>query len=230
MYNSIITCESTAGLPNDRGQVGGVWGKFKSMNLCPGMCALLRSDTILAMIYLTAQSICLHQWHLTALLFCCRAALSRNVPLRLFTNTDSKPGTTIGCCSLWTGPGMVAKRRPVSYRDLKGAQRHYMGKLRKTQLNANVLGHSTYTTFQISNTCHPIRNQYFLWLKNHFSNANGTQIVCCIGTRMMKHSHELLYPQLVVSKYTWICVGTNRPAIWCLLYYCTVPGTEGNSD
>lgn len=47
---------------------------------------------------------------------------------------------------------------------------------------------------------------------------------------MMKHSHELLYPQLVISKYTWICVGANRPAIWCLLHDCTVPGTERNRD
>lgn len=49
----------------------------------------------------------------------------------------------------------------------------------------------------------------FLWL----SKLPQQQSVCCIGTRMMKHSHELLYLQLVKLKWTLICIRENKQAI-----------------
>ncbi len=71
-----------------------------------------------------------------------------------YTHADSTAGAAIYCYSLWMEPGVAAWCCQLSYRDLKGAERHYRGELRKSQLYANVLWCNTSDTQEKANHAH----------------------------------------------------------------------------
>ncbi len=93
--------------------------------------------------------------------------------------------TVIGCYSLWMAPHVAAQRRPLSCRELKGAQQHYRGKLRKAQLHANVLRHNAYKSQSLSFSF-PQRTE--AWSCLLFRYAGGTGIASNADTGLQCRS------------------------------------------